>query len=215
MRTATGFGRPRWWVALGVAFLVVTPLHAAPPFDPPGRGNAPGHPTDAEADDAEHVVSHCAQYPGPAVRRACVTLSRVRRCKSVQSLAQVVEDQSHDAGTRAMAALSIGAIACHGNGRPGLVPPVVRVLEAAMDRQEPLLLRQAAARALGRSRAERARGTLEAAWADAHEDPVLRLIAGQALTSITGEVFTTATFLDQIQADMAARSSFRLLAVEP
>jgi hypothetical protein len=204
---------PRWLTALGVGFLLVTPLHAAPPPGMPPPGGVP--PTHEEVEDAEVVVANCEHYPAPAIRRACLTLARVRECKSTQSLTNVVEDDTLDAGTRAMAALAIGAIACKGNGQFGLIPPVVRVLEAATARHEPLLLRQAAARALGRARAEGAVKTLEAIWSDSPDNPVLRVICAQSLTTITGDVYLTADFMAEVQQDLQESTSFRMLTVAP
>jgi len=121
----------------------------------------------------------------------------------VHGLASIVDDDRRDTVTRAMAALAIGELRCEGAGRHrrrGIPEAVSASLESATDEDSPAALRQAAVRALGRAGAAGSVPRLRE-LRDLDPDPVVRFLAAQALTRITGEDHFDTTFRD----DMVAR----------
>jgi len=170
---------------------------------------------------AAEAVAHCRRpygVPARLLRRAIVRVREVGACGATRGLTRVVDDTRRDTLTRALAALAIGEIGCHGRGRrshDGLARVTVASLESATATDQPAGLRQAAVRALGRAEVT---GSVPVLLALRSSDPdaVVSFLAAQALTRITGEDHFDAVFRDSlVDRYIDASSTYRILEVTP
>jgi hypothetical protein len=186
-----------------------------------GRRDEDRHDDDEDDEDGVLLSPFCR--PGHAsrtsIRSAILRAEERRTCAATPCLASIVDDDRRDPATRSMAALALGEIACrvelpsHGRRRPhqvdGLPPVAIASLESAADGGQPALLRQAAARALGRALALSSIPTLEVLRSDA--DPVVRFIAAQSLTRVTETDHFDAAFRDTVVRDVLdSASTYRI-----
>lgn len=168
------------------------------------------HPSSGSERDDDDARGACHAPHGvssEALRRAILRMENLRSCETTDALSAIVDDATRDAVTRAMAALALGEIACRVDGRrrrevAGLSAVAVASLENATSFEEPAAVRESAARALGRARATSSTATLDALRTD--DSAVVRYIAAQSLTRITGQDQFDTAFRDRIITDIVA-----------
>lgn len=138
------------------------------------------------------------------LRRAIARVAERRLCAASEGLVSVVDDTDRDVATRSMAALALGELGCHlapRSGRTeGLSLTAIASLESAAAVGQPAALRQSAVRALGRGRVVSAMPTLLLLRADA--DPIVRYLAAQAATRLSGTDQFDVPFRDAIIHDV-------------
>ena len=192
---------------VGAILLSISPVSHAWPRS--------GGSTDVRAELAQ--CRHPWGVPSPLLRRAIVRVTEARACAATDGLAQIVDDERRDALTRALAALAIGEIGCHGSPRerPGLREATIASLESASSSGNPATLRQAAVRALGRAGVTSAVPTL-LPIRDGDPDPVVQFLAAQALTRITGrDHFDTALRDALVSRYISGAATYEVLEVTP
>jgi len=196
---------------VAVAVLVqAEPSRAWPPrhglaFSPAERGVA----------DELALCHHPWGVPRVLLRRAVVRVAEVQACGATEGLSQIVDDDRRDDLTRALAALAIGEIRCHGAGRSGLSASTIGSLQSATMLGQPASLRQAAVRALGRAGVVGAVSTL-VPLRTSDPDPVVQFLAAQALTRITRTDYFDAALRDGLlDRYIAAAETYEIREVAP
>lgn len=201
-----GWRQGSWSVTgvLIIVFAISAPGGSAQP-EAPGR-------SDEARDDATAVASCNAHRARPprALRQAIIRVSERRLCAATDGLGRVVVDDRLDPITRGLAALAMGEVGCRPPARAahlgaGLSDFAQGALLSALSAGQPEVLRQAAVRATGRAGVAAAIPTLT--FLRDGESPVLRLLAAQALTRITG-----ADHLDELLRDEAIEDALTLAA---
>lgn len=165
---------------------------------------------------AERACARPRDFAVDVLRWAILRVSERRLCGASTSLARLVDDEDRDVLTRSLAALALGEIACHrplGRDREGLDGVAVIALERSLEPDVPATLRQAATRALGRARSTESVPLLTPLRDD--DDPIVRFLAAQALTRITGTDQFDAPFRDALVAAYIERSAgYRIIPRE-
>ena len=202
-------GRPARSAAKTTALLalLVSALALHEPSSP-----ALAAPATEVVDDASAEVA-CARpwhTPTDVLRWAVLRVAERKICRAEPGLTLVVEAVDRDVLTRSVAALALGELACHrdlrGRRVDGLSAIAAAALESASSDENPAGLRQAAVRARGRARVSEAPEAVTL-LRNEDDDPVVRFLAAQAVTRITGTDQFDASLRDELVAAYLDRGS--------
>lgn len=194
-----------------VGLVLVAFLASSDALGQPERGDREAQ-ADRRALDGARRPLH---VPREELRRSIMRIQDRQLCAAADQLANIAGEVRLDAATRTLAALALGELACHMGGRgtsaarrEGLSDTgravLIRIALARVDRAA---VRQSVVRALGRASEATSVDELTSLRDDEDEDPILRGLAAQALTRITGEDHFDESFRDGLVSAWVERSS--------